>query len=213
MLHKIGAGAVVGRRHGDVGQNVALERAARGQTLQCLHEYVDTLVAVLVAAAGADNQRLLLEFAAQTRLCNRDHRLTRLLALLVEDVAAPYEVVLEAVGRDVRNLTSQKILALVGRDLAHGQEGVVVERRHLLDRVLGRHVETARYVVGVIFVQVGIERQPVAGDAAARNRGVRGEERSHIGRGLAQVESARSGHPLVEVSRNTVYRGAEVVNV
>ena len=51
------------------------------------------------------------------------------------------------------------------------------------------------------------------GHAAARHRGVGREDRGHVGRVLAQVESAGGGHPLVEVGHHLVRRGAEVLHV
>ncbi len=165
-----------------------------------------------VAARGADDERIGREFRAQAGLGHPDHRFAGLLALGVVLLAAPYEVVLESVGRHAVHLASQQVLALVGRDVAHGQEGVVVGGRHLLDGVLGYHVELTGQFVGIELRQIVVERQAVAGDAAAHHRGVGGEEGGDVGRVLAQVEAAGGGHPLMEVGGHLVGRGAEVLD-
>ena len=102
---------------------------------------------------------------------------------------------------------------LAGGDVRDGEEGVEVGRRGLLERVLGHDVELAGQLVGVELRQIGVERQAVAGQAAAHDGGVGGEERGHRGGVLAQVEAARGGHPLVEVGRHLVRRRAEVLGV
>ena len=149
----------------------------------------------------------------ETRLGHLDHSAARLGALGGQLLVRPHEVVLEAVGRYARHLAAEQIFALVGGDLAHREERVVVERGHLLDRMLGRHIEAARDLVGVEFVQIRIKRQAVARDATPRDGGVGGEHSGHIRRVLAQVESARSGHPLVEMRHGLLRRGAEILDV
>ncbi len=210
---QVDARTAVAGRHGDVGEHLAVEAVRGGEALERLDEDVEPLVAELVAAARADDQRIGCELAAEAGLRHGDHRAARLRALGVELGARPHDVVLEAVGGHAVRFASEQILALVGRDVAHREEPVEVGRRLLLDRMLGHDVEAAGQLVGVEFRQVVVERQPVAGDAAAHDRGVGGEHRGHIGRMLAQVESAGRRHPLVEMGHGLLRRAAEAVDV
>ena len=210
---QVTARAAVAGRHGDVGEHLALETVRRGQLLERLDEDVEPLVAELVAAAGADDERVRGELLAQAGLRYRNHRLAGLGALGVVLGAAPYEVVLETVGRHAVDLAAQQVLALVGRDVAHGQEDVVVRGGHLLNRVFGHDVELAGQAVGVELRQLAVERESVAGDAAAGDRGVGGEDGGDVGGGLTQVEAAGGGHPLVEVGHDLLGGRAEVLGV
>ena len=210
---QVDARAAVAGRYGDVGQHLAPETVRGGELLERLDEDVDALIAELVAAAGPDDQRVAREFFAQAGFGYRDHRLAGLVALGVILVARPYEVVLETVGRHGVRLAAQQVFAFVGRDVAHRQESVVVRGGHLLDRVLGCDVELARQLVGIEFREVVVERQAVAGDAAAHDRGVGGEHRGDVGGVVAQVEAARGGHPLVEMRGGLLGRRAESIDV
>ena len=210
---EVGARAAVAGRHGDIGEHLAPELVRRRELLERLDEHVDALVAEFVAAAGPDDQRLGGEPASQARLGHGDQGLAGLVALGVVLLAGPYEVVLETVGRDTVRFAAQEKLAFVGRDVAHGEEGVVVRRGGLLDRVLGRDVELAGQFVGVEFREVAVERQAVPGDAAAHDRGVRGEHRGHVGGVFAQVEASGGRHPFVEVGDDLFGRGAEGLDV
>ena len=73
--------------------------------------------------------------------------------------------------------------------------------------------ELARQLVGVEFREVVVERQAVAGDAAAHDRGVGGEHRGDVGGVFAQVQPARGGHPLVEMRDSLLGRRAEGLDV
>ncbi len=210
---QIDAHAHRGGRHCDYGEHLAACGVALRELLQRFEEYVYALVAELVAAAGGHDQRLALELVVPCRLGHGDHLAACLGALAFEGVALGYESVLESVGRDARNLASQQIFALVGRDVAHGKEGIGICRCGLLDRVFGHDVELARQLVGVELVQVVIERQTVAGDAAAYDGRMRREYRSHVGCVVAQVEAAGRCHPLVEVGYHLVRRRAELLDV
>ena len=210
---QIDARAAVAGGYGDVGQHLAPELVRGRELFERLDEDVDAFVAEFVAAAGADDQRIAREFLAQTGLGHRNHRLAGLVALGVILLAGPHEVVFEAVGRHAVRLAAQQVLALVGRDVAHREEGVVIRGAHFLDRMFGRDVELAGQFVGVEFREVVIKRQAVAGDAAAHDRGVGGEHRGHIGGVFAQVEAAGSGHPFVEMRCGLVGRGAEGLDV
>ncbi len=117
---EVQTGAVVGGRYGDVGQDLAAELVRCGQLSERLEEDVEPLVVEFVAARGADDERIGREFRAQAGLGHPDHRFAGLLALGVVLLAAPYEVVLESVGRHAVHLATQQVLALVGRDVAHG---------------------------------------------------------------------------------------------
>ena len=213
MSLQIEARAAVAGRHGDVGQHLAPETVRGGELLERLDEDVDALVAEFVAAAGSDDQRVAREFFAQAGLGHRDHRPAGFVAFGVVLLAGPYEVVLEAVGRHAVRFAPQQVFAFVGRDVAHRQECVVVGGGHLLDRVFGRDVELARQLVGVEFREVVVERQAVAGDAAAHDRGVGGEHRGDVGGVFAQVQPARGGHPLVEMRDSLLGRRAEGLDV
>ena len=213
MRLQVRARTAVGGGHGDVGQHLTFEPGRCGQFLERFDEYVDALVAEFVASAGADDQRLLGELFAQTRFGHRDHRFAGFGAFRVVLLAGPDEIVFEAVGRDAVGFAAQQEFALVGRDVADRDECVVVGSGGLLDRVFGHDIELAGQIVGVEFGQVGVERQVVARDAAAHDRGVRGEERRHIGCVAAQVETARRGHPFVEMGGDLVGRGAEVLDI
>ena len=213
MRLQILAGAGRGGRYGDVDQHLAVEGVRFGELFQGVEEDVDAFVAEFVAAARADDQGFAVEFAAQRRLGRADHRAACLGPFFVELPAVPHEVVLEAVGGDDVHRAAQQALAFAGGDFAHGAEHVVFLRGDLLDRVFGHDVELARQFAGVEPSQILVERQPVAGHAAARHRGVGREDRGHVGRVLAQVESAGGGHPLVEVGHHLVRRGAEVLHV
>ena len=213
MRLQILAGAGRGGRYGDVDQHLAVEGVRFGELFQGVEEDVDAFVAEFVAAARADDQGFAVEFAAQRRLGRADHRAACLGPFFVELPAVPHEVVLEAVGGDDVHRAAQQALAFAGGDFAHGAEHVVFLRGDLLDRVFGHDVELARQFAGVEPSQILVERQPVAGHAAARHRGVGREDRRHVGRVLAQVESAGGGHPLVEVGHHLVRRGAEVLHV
>ena len=149
----------------------------------------------------------------QASLSYLDHRLASLLALLVSLLARPNEVVLETVGRYAVGLTTDQVLALVGRDVAHGAESIGVSSTHLLDRVLGHDVELASQVVGVELRQIVVEGQVVAGNAATHYRSVGREERSDVGGVRTQVETTGNGHPLVEVSGNLLRGGAERIYI
>ena len=213
MRLQIETRAAVGGRNGDVDQHLAVQLLRGGQLLERLQEDVKPLVAPFVTAAGPDDQRIARELRPQGGFRHADHRPARLGPLGRELIARPDDVVFESVGRDRVGLAAQQILALVGRDVAHRKERIVVGSGHLLDRVFGRDVELARQLVGVELRQVVVERQAVAGDAAADHRGVRSEERGHIGRVAAQIEASGGRHPLVEVRRDLLRRGAEAVDV
>ena len=210
---KIGAGTRVGSRYGDVGQYLTLQLVRHSQALERLHEDVQALVAELVATARTYDQRLLLELVTQASLSYLDHRLAGLLALLVELLTRPHDVVLEAVRRYAVGLAADQVLALVGRDVAHGAESIRVGGTHLLDRVLGHHVELAGQVIGVELRQVVVQGQVVTCNAAAHHRGVGREEGSDVGGIRTQVETTGYGHPLVEVSGNLICSRAEAVYV
>ncbi len=199
----------IGRRHGDVGQHLAVEQRIGRQPLERREEHIEALVAELVAAARAHNEGLAAVLAAEACLRHADQGAARGGAAAVELLAAPHEAVLETVGRHAVHLAAQQVLALVGRDVADGEERIVVVRRGLFERVLGHDIEAPRQLVGVEFRQVGVERQPVAGDAAAQHRGMGGEHGGRIGSVAAQVEAARSGHPLVEMGHDLLRRGGE----
>ena len=210
---QVGAGAAVGGRHGDVGEHLALEFVRCGEQFERLEEYVDALVAEFVAAAGADDQRVGFELLAQAGFGHTDHGVASLVTLGVVLLAGPYEVVFESVGRDTVRVAAEQVLALVGRDVADGEEGVVVGCGDLLDRVLGRDVELAGQLVGVELCQVVVEGQAVAGDAAAHDGGVAREDGGHVGGVFAQVEARCGGHPLVAVSDNLLGGRAERLHV
>ena len=207
------ARTAVARGYGDVGQHLAPELVRLRELFERFDEDVDALVAELVAAAGADDQRVARELLAQAGFGHRDHRLAGLVALGVVLLAGPHEVVFEAVGRHAVRLAAQQVFAFVGRDVAHREEGIVVCGGHLLDRMFGRDVEPPGQFVGVEFREVVVERQSVAGDAAAHDRGVGGEHRGHVGGAVAQVEAAGGGHPFVEMRGGLVGRGAEGLDV
>ena len=205
--------AAVGGRNGDIGQDFAFETVGGGQLFERLDEYVEPLVAEFVAAAGADDQRFLPELVPEAGFGYRDHRRAGFGTFGVVLLARPYEVVFEPVGGDAVRFTPQQVFAFVGRDVADREEGVVVCGGHLLDRVFGHDVELPGQFVGIELGQVVVERQAVAGDAAPHDRGVRREERGHIGGVFAQVESACGGHPLVEMRGDLVRRVAEIVDI
>ena len=210
---QVRARAAVAGRNGDVGQNLAFEAVGSGQFLERFDEYVEALVAEFVAAAGADDQRFLPELVPEAGLGHRDHCRAGFGTLGVVLLARPYKVVFEPVGRDAVRFASQQVFAFVGRDVADREEGVVVRGGHLLDRVFGHYVEPPCQFVGIELGQVVVERQAVTGDAAPHDRGVRREERGHIGGVFAQVESACSSHPLVEMRGDLVRRIAEIVDI
>ena len=207
------ARTVVTCGNGDVSQHVALQLISLSNLLQRLNEQVKTLVLELVATAGTYDQGLLLELGAQASLSNLDHLLASLLALSLELLVLPYEIVLETVGSNHINLTTKQILALASSDITYGQECVVVCSSNLLQRVLSHYVELASLVVSVETLQIAVEGESVTSQAATHYGCVGGEARSHVGRVLAQIETTARSHPLVEVSNHLIGRGAEVIYV
>ena len=210
---QIGAGAVVGRRHGDKGQHIASEPVRRRERLERIQKDVEPLVVKLVTAAGSHDQGLLRVLLPQTGLRHGDHRTAGVGATPVELRTRPHEAVVEAVGGHTVHLPAQQEFALVGRDVAHRQERIVVGGRHLLDRMFGHHIVAAGQVVGVQTRQIVVKRQAVSGDAAAHHGGMGGEHGGDVGGISAQVQSARRGHPFVEVGGHFVRRGAEILHI
>ena len=62
----------------------------------------------------------------------------------------------------------------------------------LFDGVLGRHIELAGHLVAVVFFQVIVERQVVAGNGATYRGGVGCEEGGNLGYMLADVKGTCS---------------------
>ena len=207
------ARTVVTCGNGDVSQYIALQLIVLGDLLQRLNEQVKTLILELVATACTNDQGLLLKLGAEASLCNLDHLLASLLTLCVELLILPNEIVLKTVGSNHINLTTKQILALTSRNIANGEECIVISSSNLLQRVLCHYVELASLLVSVETLQIAIEGEAVTGQAAAHYGCVGSEARSHIGRVLTQIQTTTRSHPLVEVCNNLIGRGAEVIYV
>ena len=200
-------------RHGNISQHLTIELARHLESLQRLEEYIQALVVELVAAACADDERLLLELVHEACLGNLNHSLTSLLALCGVLLATPYEVVLETVWSYNINLLAEQVSTLTSCNIAHREERIVVLCTNLLDRVLCHNIELTSQVVCVELLQVAIERKVVTCNATT-HYGCMGTHYScDIWRVLTQVKTSRAGHPLVEVSHSLLGSCAEVIDI
>ena len=121
------------------------------------------------------------------------------------------EAVLEAVGRHYVHRT-EELGAFLGRNFAHGGEYIGILGRFLLQGIDGRHIEAASHLLAVVLRDIVIERQVVAGQAAAHHGGMGGKDRSHGKRGSLQVQDTGPGLPLMEL-RHHLLSSLEVVVV
>ena len=204
VLLQVGTGSPVGGRHHDIQHDLPIQAFQPGQPLHTLQQHIQPLIAEFVSAARADDQRIILQLAAQASLRHSDQSRTSLFTFDPIVVVLPNEIVLKTVGRHDIYLVPQQIATFGSRNSAHGQESVAVGRRLLLDRMLGRHAETTGQVVRIVRSQIPIKRHSVSGDAASQHGSVRSEQRGHVRRLPTQIKSSGGGHPLVEMSRDPV---------
>ena len=204
VLLQVGTGSPVGGRHHDIQHDLPIQAFQPGQPLHTLQQHIQPLIAEFVSAARADDQRIILQLAAQASLRHSDQSRTSLFTFDPIVVVLPNEIVLKTVGRHDIYLVPQQIATFGSRNSAHGQESVAVGRRLLLDRMLGRHAETTGQVVRIVRSQIPIKRHSVSGDAASQYGSVRSEQRGHVRRLPTQIKSSGGGHPLVEMSRDPV---------
>ena len=110
-------------------------------------------------------------------------------------------MLLKGIGRHQRT-TLQQLLALAGRHLAHGGEGIGSMGRSLLERVLGLHVELASHLIAKVARHIVIQGLAVAADAAPDARGMGGEYRGHLGQIGLDMKQTHARGPLVEVGNH-----------
>ena len=89
----------------------------------------------------------------------------------------------------------------------------MIRRGYLLHRMFGHHPETASHLVGIHRRERAVQRNAVSGHAASHDGRMRGKDRGDERRELAQIQPARSRHPLVEMRGHAVGEVAEIVGI
>ena len=182
-----------------------------GKFGQGVDEDVDTLGLVFVAAADPhDFGGIVVIVLVGHRGSHCQQALAGLLAELCERLGVGSVALGDAVGGHDVGGAAQQYPALVCGKIAHGGEDVGVGCRGSLHGVAVHHAIFACQGVTVHGGELLVERNTLAGHAAAHNGGVGGEDGADGQSAVLKVHHAGTSHPLVELSHDLAGR-ADIV--
>ena len=183
------------------------------QATQGFQKHVDPLVPELVAAGGHDDPGPRGELPAQETAGGGEDPFPGFAGWLpvfrqVRDVLH-----VQAVGRDDIGAAAEEILGFRCRDFADGGETVRLPGRGRFHGVFGRDLMGPGLPLRRDVLHGGVDVHSRAGQAAAQDRGVGGENRGDFRRPALQAEQSGSAHPFMKLSdgRRFLRAGQEVV--
>ena len=173
----------------------------------CVNEYVNALVPVLVTSADTDEDSVLRHLAAGHCRSDRTQFASCGVALLVILlVGRRRETVLEAVRRNHIHLPSEEMLTFYCSDFADRSEHVSIFRRLLLERMECGDIELSRLFFSVVRLHGVIQRKIVSGKATAHDSRVGRKYRCYRKFLIFQIQDTCTCLPFMELRNNLVGR-------
>ena len=183
-------------------QYILLQIVVTKQAVHSLNINIDTLVAELVASAGRNDERIIIQICTHQSIGYIEQTLSCLLTFLCKGTCFRYKTIVKSIRQNEIYRFIEQFLALVGSNITHCCETINILSSLLFYRMLALHIEFLRHLITIIGKKIIIKRLIITGNTTTDTCSMRGEHSSHLRKMLVHIEHTKSCHPFISMIDN-----------